>query len=181
MNSPTVVGLAAAAVVVALISTSGCEPSSQISTQATTPSSDGAQSLGVCEWYQEALLVRVYRIGRQSDYVRWRREYSGDDWASLNLAALDELVLILKDYRVDQEEFLNAWTELGPHPEGQEFWAKESEAVDMRHLAFGEMIQGIETRDWALTDHGSELFRQSQPIGREGEKAARRIADGCGY
>ena len=143
------------------------------------PTSTPESASDVCEWFFETQLLRTRRLSGLAEFNTWYQEYGAEGFFSSDESVIEELVAILDNYQLYQEEFVEEWIKLGPHPEAQIFWEKELLSVQLKIEAFDEMIQGFNSRDWDRYMNGWDIFEQSSHIGHEAESAMLEVRSKC--
>lgn len=150
-------------------------------TAATIPSTPVPQysTTDVCDWFLQTQILRTRRQAGLTEFLGWYQEHAATGFDAVTISDSEELIGILQRYQPYQEEFVQAWTNLGPIPEGEKFWDNELASIQLRIQAFDNMIHGYETADLATIGRGIELFRQSQQVGLKGESAMMEVRSKC--
>ena len=98
---------------------------------------------------------------------------------SISEAEIRQFVDILVRYQPYQEEFVEDWKELAPHPNGLVFWEKELESVELKIEGIYEMESGLQENNADLFAHGWDVFKKSLQDGNEAESAMLQIRQEC--
>lgn len=157
----------------------GIEPDpigSSSQSQPTPIISAPVESTDVCSWFASTQQLRSRRISGLSELTDFMLAY---DLNNLSLGELEQFVEILDRYQPYQLEFVQAWQDLGPHPEARTFWSKELESVQNHISAFSMMKRGWEQDDIDLFVAGADAFEASQPIGLAAESAMMDVRSSC--
>lgn len=152
---------------------------SRESSPTPTPTAAPESVSGVCEWFFTTQFLRSRRINGLAKFNTFLQEYGAEGFFSSDESVMEEVSAILDDYQPYQEEFVEEWIKLGPHPEAQVFWEKELSSVQLRIEAFDEMIQGLNSGDWDRYISGWDMFEESSHIGREAESAMLEVRSKC--
>jgi hypothetical protein len=149
------------------------------STSESTQLTPQSSTLPVCEWFLQTQLLRTRRLAGLTEFIEWYQVHAAAGFDAVTVADSAELIAILERYQPYQEDFLEAWIDLGSIPQGQEFWEKELRSVQLRIEAFDNMIIGYGSSDLATINAGIDLFEQSQKVGLEGESAMMQVRSMC--
>ena len=145
------------------------------STTAPTDVSPLSSTMSICDWFLQTQILRTRRLAGLTELLEWYQDHASTGFDAVTVSDSEELVAILARYQPYQEEFVHDWMNLGPIPEGQEFWEKELASVQLRIEAFDSMIHGYESADLAMIRGGIDSFEQSQQVGLEGESAMMHV------
>jgi len=140
------------------------------------PSIAVTSSDDLCTWFFKTQALRSQRISGLTEFTNWSLTH---DFESLTYQDALEMVAILVRYQPYQEEFIDAWQDLGPHPEGRDFWVNELESVQLRIDSIYAMDTSLDINDQAGFEGAWQLFAQSQSIGNRAESAMLDVRTRC--
>jgi len=119
------------------------------------PSSDDD---GLCEWFNESLVVRTERTPAIIIVQDVTDKYSGVEFSFDNTAMMNDYIDAIEEYIAVNEHFIDEWNRLGDHPSAREYWENELKAVETYNEGYSLSLRGFRERQGNLIQQGSEIY-----------------------
>ncbi len=130
----------------------------------------------LCTWYSKTQILHSDMISGLDEYKVYSQAY---DLYPLDEQEIYELVEFAQISRLNYNEFIRDWKDLGSHSDGKVFWEKELESIEDRIYALNLMESWLKFGSESYYSEGGLYFTISYYSMKQAESAMEEIRLKC--